>query len=439
MGPGRGRGRGLSAPVSSRAAVPLGDRLGDLRRAGGLLGREAFGVQLLGQLLVLGHQQIEVGVAELEDAQVEVGALEAFAPQADVLDTRHDPAEQQLPEEVQELRLLGVLRRLRRRDAEVLQHLGAAQPVAHEVAALDDELLAFAEFGVGELPVVVAQRHPPEGHVPGLVLHDVGEDLLRERLVGGVADHAERGQGQALDQDLHPEVGHVPAGVAQGVAQQGLEVVVDRVEHPDLLVEEAAVDLGVPGLVHGLGRGVELGVQVGDGLHDAGGADHGALLAVEELAELPGAVVPPQLALVAFGHPAPVPGAVEGEGLVGGAERVVGVHLQVPVDAADRVPLLVLALLVQGEQPVAPVVVVPAEAGGAGGRHLPVGGSRVFRVEIVRRHRRLLGLGLADSRGERDGWQAHTVSVAGSTGLQQVFARGLTFLLTRSLIKGYRG
>lgn len=173
------------------------------------------------------------------------------------------------------------------------------ETVAHQVAALDDELLAFAQFGVGELLVVVAQCHPAEGHMAGLVLHDVGEDLLREGLVGGVADHPERGEGEALDEDLHTEVRHVPAAVGERVAQQRLEVVVDRVQHPDLLVQETAVDLGVPGLVHGLGRRVELGVQVGDGLHNARGADHRALLAVQELAELPGRVVLAQLPLSA--------------------------------------------------------------------------------------------------------------------------------------------
>lgn len=244
--------------------------------------------------------------------------------------------------------------------------------------------------------VVVAQRHPPEGDVPGLVLHDVRQDLLGQRFGRGVADHPEGGQRQAFYEDLHPEVGHVPAGVAQGVAQQPLEVVVDRVEHADLLVQEAAVDLGVPGLVHGLRGGVELGVQVGDGLHDARRAHHRALLAVQELAELPGGVVLAQLAPVLFRHLRPVRGAVQGERLVGGAERVGGVDLQRPVDALVAVPLLVLALLVEGEEAFAAVVVVPAEPGGSGGGDLPdrLGGRG--GVEVMCGHGRLLRLAWLD-------------------------------------------
>jgi hypothetical protein len=49
----------------------------------------------------------------------------------------------------------------------------------------------------------------------------------------------------------------------------------------------------VPGLVHGLGGGVELGIHLGHGLHDPGGHGQRALLTVQELAEQPGAKVVP--------------------------------------------------------------------------------------------------------------------------------------------------
>lgn len=88
-----------------------------------LLRGKAFRIQFLGDLLVLGHQQIEVGVAHLEDAHVDIGLLEAFAPQADVLDAGDDAGEEQLTEQGQELGLFAVLLGLGGRDAEVLQDL----------------------------------------------------------------------------------------------------------------------------------------------------------------------------------------------------------------------------------------------------------------------------------------------------------------------------
>ncbi|WP_372506695.1 hypothetical protein [Actinomadura madurae] len=39
------------------------------------------------------------------------------------------------------------------------------------------------------------------------------------------------------------------------------------------------------------------------------------------------------------------------------------IDLEIPVDALGGVPLLVLALLVEGEETVAPVVVLPGEPG----------------------------------------------------------------------------
>jgi hypothetical protein len=62
---------------------------------------------------------------------------------------------------------LGQLPDLAAVDAEVLPDLVAAEPVAHQAAALDHELLALGSLLVAQLPVVVAQRHPSERHVPG--------------------------------------------------------------------------------------------------------------------------------------------------------------------------------------------------------------------------------------------------------------------------------
>ena len=120
-----------------------------------------------------------------------------------------------------------------------LPDLLAEEPVAHQVAALDDELLALVALLRGELRVVVPQREPAEGHVARLVLHHVGGDGLRQRVLGVVADQAERRERQALDEHLHAEVGHVPARVAQRVVEQALQVRIDRVDELELLVQQA--------------------------------------------------------------------------------------------------------------------------------------------------------------------------------------------------------
>ena len=170
------------------------------------------------------------------------------------------------------------------------------------------------------------------------------------------------------------------------MSQQRLQLGVDRVKQADLLVQEPGVQLRVPGLVHRLGGRVELGVDVRHGLDDPGRADHRALLAVQELGELPGCRVQPQFPDVARPEPVPEPGAVDRQGLVRHAEHVVGVDLKAPVDPLHRVPLLVLALGVEREQPVPAVVVLPVEPGCAGHRHAPAVISGCGGVQVMGGH-----------------------------------------------------
>ena len=54
----------------------------------------------------------------------------------------------------------------------------------------------------------------------GLVRHHVAGDLLEQRVGRGLVLEAEGGEGQALDHDLHAEVGHVPAAVGDDVVEQ---------------------------------------------------------------------------------------------------------------------------------------------------------------------------------------------------------------------------
>src|SRR6516162_6482954 len=79
----------------------------------------------------------------------------------------------------------------------------------------------------------------------------------------------------------------------------------------------------------------------------------------------------PQLIALGLVEDLPLPGTVDRDELIGGFHDVRRVHRQVPVDALDRIPLLVLATLVQIKEPLAAVVVLPRETGGAGGGDVP--------------------------------------------------------------------
>src|SRR6266567_1920363 len=82
----------------------------------------------------------------------------------------------------------------------------------------------------------------------------------------------------------------------------------------------------------------------------------------------------------------PLARAVDGHELVRGLHDVARVHRQIPIDPLGGVPLLVLAPLVQIEQPLPAVVVLPAEAGGAGGGNVPGAGLDGDGVGVVSAH-----------------------------------------------------
>jgi hypothetical protein len=175
-------------------------------------------------------------------------------------------------------------------------------------------------------------------------------------------------QGQALDHDLHAQVGHVPAAVGDDVVEQHLQVGVDRVVPVLLLVEVLGEDLDVAGLVHHLGGRVVLGVDPRHGLDDLGRAQQGALLTVHELAQRPVVGLDGEADPLVLG-PLLERGAGDvllelGElhALEGGV--LLEVDLGVPGEVGLAVPLRALGLLVElVERRPGALLVVPREDG----------------------------------------------------------------------------
>jgi hypothetical protein len=145
----------------------------------------------------------------------------------------------------------------------------------------------------------------------------------------------------------------------------------DGVGELELVVQEPLVRLDVARLVHHLGGGVELGVDARHLLHDLGGADERALLAVQELRELPRLHVAADVRLLLAGHAVPDVGAEDVHRLVGQTLRVLGVQVLRPVDAGVGVPLERLALLVEAQEWLPRVLVLPAEDGVEGAADRP--------------------------------------------------------------------
>ena len=102
------------------------------------------------------------------------------------------------------------------RHAHALPDLGRGRPQPVAQGVLDQELLAVLELGLGQPLVVLGQAEHAERHVAGLVGHDVAQQLLEQRLLGVAQHRAEGGERQALDDDLHAEVGDVPPARPRG-------------------------------------------------------------------------------------------------------------------------------------------------------------------------------------------------------------------------------
>src|SRR2546426_788049 len=310
-------------------------------------------------------------VLELEDAELREALAHVRREEAEALHVGHDLREQHLPELLHLRRAEDDLPDLLHRPAHDLPHVLHEEPVAHQPAALVEELFALAPLGGPEAPEVVVQGEDAEGDVSRLVPHDVVRELGQQRLLAELVHVAEGGHGEPLDHDLHAEVLHVPARVGQDLVEQRLQVPVDRVRAGELLAQIARVDLHVARLVHHLARGVELRLDPGGGGRDLRGGEQRALLAMHELRERPGERLAPELADLRRGHLLPDVRVVDGDLEVGDDLRL-GVDAGRPGELVGRVPLVALRLLVEVLQLLAERLVVPRVAEVEAGAKAPL-------------------------------------------------------------------
>ncbi len=241
--------------------------------------------------------------------------------------------------------------------------------------------------------IVLAQREAAEGDVPRFILHDVCVDRGGERIFRHVANSRKGRQREPLDKHLHAEVRHVPSRVAQDLIEQHLERRRDRINDIELFVQQALVDLDMARLIHHLGGGIELRLDIGDLLDDLRGANQRALLAMEELRKIVGLRMTPQVGLFLFGQALPDRRAEDGKILVGQFLGIFRIQIERPIDAVARVPLLLFALLIEAMQGRAAVFIFPFEAALEILGHFPFEVIERKRVAIGSAHRFLLGRG----------------------------------------------
>ena len=155
-----GRARGRPPRRSALGPSAMAAATSAVRASSSAAKRSASSCSASSSSWLISRSRLESPISK--HAHVHVGPLQPLAPQPDVLDARHDPAEQQPAgtgagtRSARRTRSASCLR-----DAEVLQHLHPAQPVAHQVAALDDELLALAQLGVAS--AACSSRAAPSG------------------------------------------------------------------------------------------------------------------------------------------------------------------------------------------------------------------------------------------------------------------------------------
>jgi len=82
-------------------------------------------------VLVVAHERLKVARRGIDHAEVDVRLLDLRPPQADVLHTGHDAAEQELAERQLRGRAVGEFHALLDIEVKALIHLSRYEPVAH--------------------------------------------------------------------------------------------------------------------------------------------------------------------------------------------------------------------------------------------------------------------------------------------------------------------
>src|SRR5215831_17103157 len=152
-------------------------------------------------------------------------------------------------------------------------------------------------------------------------------------------------------------------------------------------MQQPRIGLDVARLVHHLGCGVKLRVEVGHGLDDLGGRDQRALLAMHELGNLRSLQVMANLPPLFFVHAVPQVSAIDVDDPVVEHHRVFRIEVERPVDAFGGVPLLLLALGIELQQRFARLVVLPGETGLAIAVEFPFGLLDWQHIAVSGRHR----------------------------------------------------
>ena len=110
-------------------------------------------VEVAGDLRVALSLRLDVRRRELDDAEPDEGLSNALAEEPDAAQGRYDTAEELLPEDAVGTQLAERLDTGLPGKPEVLPDLPLLESIAQHLATLDDELLALAALGIGQLRI----------------------------------------------------------------------------------------------------------------------------------------------------------------------------------------------------------------------------------------------------------------------------------------------
>src|SRR5208283_623638 len=174
---------------------------------------------------------------------------------------RHNACEQHSTEHLRRHRTHHEFAYLLALPAHGIGDLVSHQAIAHQLAGVNDEILAISELTRRHLSIVVLQRYDAECHMPRLVLHDVLDELFQQGLLCELIEIPKGCHGKPLNDDLHAEIFEIPATILDRGVEKFLQAVIDRPLPLELLAQVATENLNVSCLIHRLCAGVVLAVD----------------------------------------------------------------------------------------------------------------------------------------------------------------------------------